>query len=251
MLSFQIKSITMKEAMITQKFTIFLIAIIFISHFSLFNPRFTQSANADTISNENYSVDINTIDTNPQPTPKSQVLGITNVITNYFTTGPNYTISTPNSSLSIGLSQNTIDFGILSSTNPVIRTSEISIQLGGEIVTYENHPLFSASRDIIQNTTCDNGACSPEIAALWNNTLTYGFGYRCDSKQIGSCDPQFLQSNYFKQYPNDSGSQSPEAVLVSKDSPTKASITYKVTISGTQKTGGYYNSITYLAIPNF
>jgi len=212
---------------------------------------------ADEITNGNYSLDVGTIDTNPQPTtkPPQQVLGSQSPKPE-FTTGPNYTVITPQDSFAIKLSQNLIDYGLLSSTNPVIRTSEISVinpHFGSEVLTYENQPLQSSKKDTIQNTTCDNGECSPTIAALWTNTLTFGFVYRCDSNDVTACDPQFSTSNYFKQYPQDSLNQPFEPVITSNEhvSHTDATITYKVNISGTQKVAGYYNSITYLAVPNF
>lgn len=211
---------------------------------------------ADEVTNGNYSIDVDNIDTNPQPTqiPLPQVLGTKTI--SEFTTGPNYTVTTSNDAFGITLSQNTIDYGILSSTNPVIRTSDITMKnphSGAEILTYENHPLFFASNNVIQNTSCDNGACTTEIASLWNNPLTYGFGYRCDSSQVEVCDQQFSTTDYFKQYPSNAINQSPEIIMLngSKNATTKATITNKVNISGTQKSGTYYNSITYLAIPNF
>ena len=116
-----------------------------------------------------------------------------------------------------------------------------------------NHPLFSSANAVIQNTSCDNGACTPITAALWNNTLTYGFGYRCDSQDQTICDQQFSTSNYFKQYPDDSQNQLPEPVMMGfgGNLEAKAIITDKVNISGTQKTGAYYNNIIYLAVPRF
>jgi hypothetical protein len=215
---------------------------------------FPPLAAGDTVSNGNYSIDVNNIDTNPQPTTHPlQILGTQTK--NEFTTGPNYTIHTSNDSFSVRTSQDTIDYGILSSTNPVIRTSLLSFSSppsGAEILTYEDHPLFFTPNNFIQNTTCDNGACSPTTASSWINTLTYGFGYRCDSSEEKVCDQQFSTSNYFKQYPSSSQNQNLVPILLSNDKPTaKATITYKVNISGTQKSGNYYNSITYLAIPNF
>ncbi len=232
---------------------------ILISYLSFLTSHFTESASADTISNNNYSIDVGTIDTNPQPThrPKfqSQVLG-TQTPKPEFTTGQDYTVNSSNNSFSIQLSQNSIDYGILSSTNPVSRTSTLALpnsQFGGEILGYENHPLFSSGNAIIQNTSCDNGGCSSVTAAPWNNTLTYGFGYRCDSLDQTICDQQFSQSNYFKQYPDDSLNQLAEPLITDTgvESTSKATITYKVNISGTQKTGGYNNNITYLAVPGF
>ncbi|HSX08589.1 MAG TPA: hypothetical protein VLF93_00365 [Candidatus Saccharimonadales bacterium] len=218
-----------------------------------------QIANADTETNGNYSVDVGNIDTNPQPThiPKSQpqVLG-TQSPKPEFTTGPNYTVDSSNDSFSVTISQNIVDYGILSSTNPVIRTSTISFSdlgLGAEILTYEDHPLLSSKNDTIQNTSCDNGSCTSLIAAAWSNTLTYGFGYRCDDYNANLCDDQFNTSNYFKQYPEISINQQPSQLLVHYGigSNLKATITNKVNISGTQKATGYENNITYLAIPSF
>jgi|ERR1700722_9868271 len=220
---------------------------------------FPAKALGDTLSNGNYSIDVGNIDTNPQPTPivkpQTQVLGIS-APQPEFTTGPNYTVNTSNDSFLINTSQNTVDYGILSSTNPVIRTSSLSFsdpKFGAEILTYENRPLETAKNDVIQNTSCDNGDCSSFIADVWTNTLTYGFGYRCDSQNATLCDPQFSNQNYFKQYPEDSLDEQAEPLITSNNdsSQNRAVITYKVNIPGTQKSGAYYNSITYLAVPNF
>jgi hypothetical protein len=225
---------------------------------------FPKNVIGNTVSDENYSIDVNTIDTNPQPTtpppipPVRQVLGTTtyNYVPNYFTTGPNYKVTTSNASLTFESSENLIDYGILSSTNPVIRNSQLSLfspELGGQILSYEDNPLSTTTNDSVQNTTCDNGSCSPDIAAPWINTLTYGFGYRCDNQDKKACDTQFSDNTYYKSYSIDSENQTPAAIVTSTNEmpDTKATITYKVNISGTQKTGGYDNNLTYLAIPNF
>ncbi|HWY78893.1 MAG TPA: hypothetical protein VNW29_00890 [Candidatus Sulfotelmatobacter sp.] len=230
--------------------------ILIVSHFSVLSTYIVSSVSANTISNNNYSIDVRKIDTNPQPSLKIRAIRENNIEIKKFTTGPNYTSTASNDTFSINLPQNIIDYGILSSTNPVIRSSQISFlnpQLGAEILTVENHPLFSVTNDVIQNTNCDNGACTSITASLWKNTLTYGFGYRCDSANSMFCDQQFSFSNYYKQYPDNSRNQDYQMLLINKSGSTlsKVNITYKVNISGTQKPGGYYNSITYLAIPNF
>jgi len=232
------------EKTITKYFVTF-----FILHSSLFTLPHLFSAFADTVTNDNYSINVGDIDTNPQPTKRP------------LPTIANKKISSLSSfqsanSLSLRLSQDSIDFGILSSTNPVIRISTIQLsskQIGAEILTYENHPLLSSTNDLLQNTSCDNGACTSQTAAEWNNTLTYGFGYRCDSTQENTCDPQFATTDYYKQYPNDSKNEPPTVLLTnaSNNNNAKATITNKVNISGTQKATAYYNSITYLAIPKF
>lgn len=214
----------------------------------------TQSAFADQTTNDNYTIDVGDIDTNPQPSPHLSVKK-ENRREALKTTGYKDIISSPENESNLSLSQNTIDFGILSSTNPIIRTSTLSLsgaKDGSQIFVYENHPLLSSTHDTIPNTNCDNGACSPLLAALWNNTLTFGFGYRCDSDEQNACDSQFANEDYYKVYPDASHNQ-PFTIILSDQTnkKIKATITYKVNISGTQKAGGYYNSITYLAIPNF
>ncbi len=106
---------------------------------------------------------------------------------------------------------------------------------------------------MIQNTTCDDGECSSVNASLWTNTLTYGFGYRCDSQNETTCDPQFSNSNYFKQFSENSLNQPAEPIITSyvNSSNNKTKITFKVNIAPITKTVGYNNSITYIAIPNF
>jgi len=217
---------------------------------------FSKQALGDTISNGNYSIDVNTIDTNPQPAQRQNILKSNFSQKSYFTTGLNYTVLPSHDSFSINLSQAVIDYGILSSTNPVTRTAQITIgnsALGAEVLTSEDYPLLSTKQNLIQNTTCDNGMCTPTAAAQWTNTLTYGFGYRCDSQEINLCDSQFSEDNSFKQYPNDAANQNlaPVITSTSKTSSSKVTITNKVNISGTQKSAAYYNSITYLAVPNF
>lgn len=221
----------------------------------IFLFQFSSSAKADTITNSNYSIDIQDIDTNPQPTRKPQILG-TKETKKEFTTGPNYTVNSSSDNFSFKLSQKSIDLGILTATNPVIRTSEMTISgppIGAQVLSYENHPLLSPDNAIIQDASCDNGVCTQTIAAPWQSTLTYGFGYRCDSNLSEVCDQQFTAANTFKQFADDSKNEFPQIVFVShqNSASTKTKITYKVNISGTQKTGGYYNNITYLAIPNF
>jgi hypothetical protein len=221
----------------------------------LLTSYFTKPVAAETVSSENYSVDIGNIDTNPQPSPRPQILG-THLTTINNETGYNYSITTSGDTFSFAISQNDIDYGILSSTNPIIRTSDIYLSgslLGSQLLGYENHPLFSSTKDVIQNTSCDNGACSPQVGAIWDNTLTFGFGYRCDSSLQSACDPQFQTQEYYKTYPDQSRSQLPETIIMQNSGikMSKTAITYKVNISGTQKTGGYYNSLTYLAVPGF
>lgn len=151
-----------------------------------------------------------------------------------------------------------IDFGNLTPTNPVTRTSTLTINnqsAGGYIVTaQENHQLLvPSSGSLIPDTTCDAGNCTETTAALWSNTLTYGFGYRCDQVGITNyCPSGFNTANYYKQFADTSKNESAVTVMSGQSGKNQQStITYKVNISSTQPPGIYTNVITYIATPTF
>lgn len=160
---------------------------------------------------------------------------------------------------SVSLSSDLIDFGLLSPTNPIIRTVDLSVYSlstsGYSIIASQDHPLQmnpNASGANIPNTTCDNGECSHENAQEWANTLTYGFGYRCDNVTGADCDSSFLKPNFYKHFADGSNTQPPQSVMSGIGSKNKdVRISYKVNISGNQAQGTYANIITYIAVPNF
>lgn len=160
---------------------------------------------------------------------------------------------------SVSLSENLIDFGSLSRTNPIIRTVTLSIYslstFGYSVIASQDHPLQMnppAGGPTIPNTTCDNGQCSQENAEAWTNILTYGFGYRCDNVTGLDCDSSFAKPNFYKHFADISNAQSPESVMAGIGSKNKdVRISYKVNISGNQAQGVYNNIITFIAVPNF
>jgi hypothetical protein len=166
---------------------------------------------------------------------------------------------------SFTLSNSKIDFGTLSPTNPVTRTSILSISNNSassyQVTVSENHQLQAAKTGaIIPDTTCDNGSCSESKSGAWSNTLTYGLGYRCDSESIATTggrtcingDSSFSNEDYFKQFADVSRSEKAQVVVSGlKGNNQKATVTYKVNIPSSQATGVYSNSITYIATPNY
>lgn len=151
-----------------------------------------------------------------------------------------------------------IDFGTLSPTNPVTRTSTLTIDnqsAGGYVVTaQENHQLLvPSSGSLIPDTTCDAGNCNDTTSGLWSSTLTYGFGYRCDLVGVTNyCPSDFNTTDYYKQFSDASKNESPVTVMSGQSGRNqKATITYKVNISSSQVAGLYTNAITYIATPTF
>jgi len=161
---------------------------------------------------------------------------------------------------SFTISQNLIDFGILTATNPVTRATNLTVNSESAksftVIASENKPLTS-SNATIPDTSCDLGNCNSSTAAPWAGTLTYGFGYRCDDVSGTNCASGFLtdlgaaaSSAYFKPF---SISPTNQTIMSSTKGGRgrKSQISYKVNVSASQPTGTYTNVVTYIASPGF
>lgn len=159
---------------------------------------------------------------------------------------------------SFTITGNFIDFGTLTASNPVTRTSTLKVNnqsAGGYVVTaYENHQLLlPGSGQVIPDTTCDNGTCTETTASPWTSSLVYGFGYRCDIVDATNyCVSAFSTSTNYKQFADNSKSETGQTIMSGQSSRNqRAQVTYKVNISGSQPAGLYTNVITYIATPTY
>lgn len=165
----------------------------------------------------------------------------------------------PNASIpfTLSLSNTVVDYGTLSPTEPVTRTTTLTVSHGAAngytVVAWADHNLQSPDNNSIPDTSCDNGSCTEKIASLWHSILSYGFGYRCDNLFGEDCDPGFLQPEFFKQFPNTALSEPPETLMASSTwgRSKKATITFKVNVAKAQKKDVYRNTVTLIAVPNF
>ena len=151
-----------------------------------------------------------------------------------------------------------IDFGPVSPTIPVLRTNQLTISNGSafgyQVTTSQDHNLRLNAKGIdIPATACNGGGsgnCTVTTAALWNDSLTYGFGYRCTNINGSDCDTQFATTDYYKPFIS-----SPSAVIVMSGHNVGRNkvveITYKLNIAGSQIAGLYTNVINYIATPTF
>ncbi|HEX7042758.1 MAG TPA: hypothetical protein VF189_05905 [Patescibacteria group bacterium] len=164
--------------------------------------------------------------------------------------------STTSATFTFTVDPTDIDFGTIDPTSPVSRTDTLTVRADSPftyIVTgRENHQLRYNST-VIPDTTCDNGLCTSTTASLWTNTLTYGFGYRCDNLLGTDCLTDFLTSNVFKSFANSELGQDAQTIMEGSTQTTASSgqVTYKVNVSASQIPGTYTNTITYIAIPTF
>jgi hypothetical protein len=161
-----------------------------------------------------------------------------------------------NHTFSLNISNLIIDYGVISPTNSIYRSNNISIYgkiNSSTIKLYQDHPLRdSESSQTIPDTTCDNGSCSQVTSAPWENTLTYGFGYRCVNI-IGNSCPGDFNNNYYKQLPDNSQKELPQTIMTNKQNldNLETQIIYKINTSKTQPEGNYANTITYIASPGY
>lgn len=149
-----------------------------------------------------------------------------------------------------------LDFGTIDPTSPVSRTNTLDVlstSSGYSVTAIEDHSLQTASASAIPDTTCDTGTCNPSTASVWTNSLTYGFGYRCDN--IAGTDCISFVTDYYKPFANAALLENPQIVMQNTGSGSstdkQAQITYKVNIAASQIPGVYTNTITYVASPNF
>jgi hypothetical protein len=225
------------------------IGLLIISYFSFLISHFSI-AQAATISNDKFQIDIDQFDVAPEeerklPTPTPQPVE-----------NGNFGVATFPYAFSFALSDPLIDFGALSATNPVSRNTTLTISSPGggyQVFAYQDHTLLSKKNSLIPDTTCDNGSCSENTESIWQNNLTYGFGFRCDPLTKGACMNHFAEENSYKQFSDRGKKEIPQPVMRS-DSPVinqQAKLTYRVNISGAQAKETYSNTLTYIAVPNF
>jgi hypothetical protein len=203
---------------------------------------FPPLASGEVMTNDSYTVKKNTVQIQPyikdQPKPKEE-------IEKPYAQGQNYIVETTSpEAFSFGISTDNISFGPLQPTNPVLRrlTLLLGSNRGYQIFTTQDHALRTNEKTIIPDTTCDNGSCSSITPALWENTLTYGFGYHLDT----------METAYFQHFPDSSRNEALYPIIQGLQARNQEfNVTYKVNIAGTQEAGTYSNTVTYIATPDF
>jgi hypothetical protein len=155
----------------------------------------------------------------------------------------------------ISVSPKVIDFGELSPTNPLLREMEISVlNKSSDVYTvFVSEASPPANGDVfIPDTSCDNSACTEQVAGPWENILTYGYGYRCDDTENRYCDMVFKNNNYYKQFPAISYQKNMQPIITGKKKAfAKVKLTFKLNIAGSQAVSGYTNTVTYILAPGF
>ncbi len=224
------------------------------------------SVEAFTMSNANYVIEMGNLNSVAgKSTGPNNKLGITvGEIAPGLYSGTNFKVRAGFQYISsiirfrFSISNTDINFGVLDPTSPVIRTNILTVSNGSafgySVTATESGQLRNpANGAIIPDTTCDAGNCTESTSAAWTSTLTFGFGYRCDNVTGTDCASGFSTSTFYKQFPDISKGESPQAVMSGANvgRNKQVQISYKANVSGTQAAGLYSNVITFVATPTF
>lgn len=160
-----------------------------------------------------------------------------------------------------------VPFGSIASTDTFYEAEQqltVSTNADGGYKVYvtENDELSKdgAGVTVIPDTPCDSGPCTHTTAQDWITEDTYhGFGYSLAN--ASNSDAKFLYSDgswNAKQFPNESETagqyDDTNAEVMTNSDPVDGSsvyVCYRLTVSGTQSAGYYYNKIWYIATPTF
>lgn len=156
------------------------------------------------------------------------------------------------------ISDTSITLGTLAPDTPSTATTDLTVSFGGAgqyLVTAEEiGPMTSQASDTISDTTCNGGAqtCSESSANVWTSSSAYGFGYSMSGDGAPS---DFINSTYFRPFPNSLVAESPEVVMSANDVTASgddtSTMTFKALISSVQPAGTYSTVIRFVATPSY
>lgn len=159
--------------------------------------------------------------------------------------------------IAVILSNNTINYGILSAGEPflrshVLRVPKNSISPINFFISQDTSPI-SITGSQIPDTRCDQGICSELLAASWKSPLTYGIGFRCDTleESVGICARDFLDKSNYRQIPNISLKEKPALFFTTNNNmkDTKFELTYKINVPLSEQEKGYKHELSIVALP--
>lgn len=230
----------------------------------LYLALYTMSANAQTMSNSNYTIRMGNLNSIAgEPSGSGYKLLYTSGQTGPgLYSGTNYKVRagfeyimsiTP---FRFTISNTLIDFGTITPGTPVLRTNQLTVSNGSafgyQVTVSQNHNLRNNPYGVdIPPTVCDSGyTCTTTTANQWSTPIAYGFGYNCSNVSGTDCASDFTSSTYFRPFVS-----SPSAVVVMSSLNVgrnkQATIIYQLNISNVQTAGIYTNVINYIATPTF
>lgn len=153
---------------------------------------------------------------------------------------------------SFSVSSLAIPLGTLTPNTFSTATNTLTVTAPGQGYSVTAHEVGKLKRlgssDTIPDTICDSGPCTETSATIWSTPTNNGFGYNVSGNDVAS---DFLSSSYFRPFPDISLGESPATVMTTTapGQNRAATVTYKVSPSGSQAAGQYSTQIVYIATP--
>lgn len=114
------------------------------------------------------------------------------------------------------------------------------------------------ANNCIKDTTCDAGSCTESTSGNWNTATNNGFGYTLENVSGAGTDAAFLYNESSRQFSAkqiaDQEASEIKQIIMSNSKPVSSNqvnICYRISVSGTQPAGYYYNKVKYTATATF
>ncbi len=148
----------------------------------------------------------------------------------------------------------TVPFGTLTANTFKKGCQSLSISTnagnGYSLTSQETDQLTNGGGDIIPDTTCDTGTCTESTGAAWATATNNGFGHTC----FGSdCVAAYSSGSSYRQFASIADSETAQ-IMQSNAGPVSNSTTtvvYQISVSATQASGDYSNTVVYIATAQF
>lgn len=154
---------------------------------------------------------------------------------------------------SFSISDLSIDLGTAVSNTFSTASHTLTVTAPGQgysVTAIESSRLQNSADplDFIPDTTCDSGSCTDTSAGVWTVATNNGFGYNVSGDDKAS---DFTDSTYFRPFPDASLGETPTVVMTSSNAGKNrtSTVTYQLSVPGSQAGGSYSNQITFIATP--
>ncbi|MBP7876201.1 hypothetical protein KA012_04370, partial [Candidatus Woesebacteria bacterium] len=175
--------------------------------------------------------------------------------TNNYIIGGGFQYIYPLRDFEFSISSVAIDLGLLVPGIHSSRSHTLTVTTRGasgyKIYAFADHSLRRQNGvTIIPHTTCDAGSCTTSSAQLWSNQTIPGFGYNMTGQDI---PVDFATSNYFRPFADKSLGQPMQVVMSSSALAfnNTSTITYKAGVPGSQASGTYNTTVSFVAVPGY
>ena len=164
----------------------------------------------------------------------------------YIYADSDFTFTLSNTSLALGL----VTPGVFSQGQTSLGVTTHSAS-GYIVYAQEEHPLKNpVSASVIPDTTCDTSTCSETTAAAWGTASNTGFGFTATGNDVLAA---FAGGTAFKQFADASLSEAPQAIMQNTGTALGriGTVTYQLSVDGSQAAGNYETVIKYIATPGY